>query len=88
METYIKPLSEQWLKADPIELGDELRICISHGRRSTWRLLLFGFGRCTVLILSRPRFLHFRYRTVALVNNNKKEKIMVPMKRMFLNIIK
>jgi len=35
VETYIKLLSEQWLKADPTELGDELRICISHGRRST-----------------------------------------------------
>lgn len=73
METHIKLLSERWLKADPTELCDELRICISHGRRSTWRLLLFGFGRYTVLMLSRSRFLRFRYRTVALENNNKKK---------------
>jgi len=70
METYIKLLSEQWLKADLIELCDELRICISHGRRSTWRLLLFGFGRCTILILFRSRFLHFQCRTVVLENKN------------------
>jgi len=35
METHVKLLSEQWLKVDPIELCDELHICISHGRRST-----------------------------------------------------
>jgi len=40
--THIKLLSEQWVKAfqafpvvPPIELCDELHICISHGRRLT-----------------------------------------------------
>lgn len=35
METHVKLLSEQWLKADLIEICDELHICISHGHRST-----------------------------------------------------
>lgn len=48
-ETHIKLVFVRRPKAVRRGLRDALRTCISHGRRPTWRSLLFGFGPCTVL---------------------------------------